>query len=81
MPRLKVLSGQDVIAVLAIFGFVEESRRGSHVKLRRTGPSGERQMLIVPNHTELAKGTLRAIYRQSLKYIYEEKLNPYFYSE
>lgn len=81
MPRLKVLSGRDVIAILATFGFVEDSRRGSHAKLRRVGPSGERQILIVPIHSELAKGTLRAIYRQALKYIYEEKLNPCFYSE
>lgn len=81
MPRLKVLSGRDVIAILATFGFVEESRRGSHVKLRRVGPSGERQTLTIPDHTELDRGTLRAIYRQSLKYIYEEKLNPCFYSE
>lgn len=81
MPRLKVLSGRDVVAILRTFGFVEESRRGSHVKLRRVGPSGERQVLIIPDHAELATGTLRAIYRQSLKYIYEEKLNPCFYSE
>jgi predicted RNA binding protein YcfA (HicA-like mRNA interferase family) len=81
MPRLKVLSGPDVIVILATFGFIEESRRGSHVKLRRVGPSGERQTLVVPNHAELAKGTLRAIYRQSLRYVQEIELNPCFYSD
>jgi predicted RNA binding protein YcfA (HicA-like mRNA interferase family) len=81
MPRLKVLSGRDAISILATFGFVEESRRGSHVKLRRVGPSGERQTLTIPDHTELDRGTLRAIYRQTLKYVYEEELSPCFYSE
>jgi predicted RNA binding protein YcfA (HicA-like mRNA interferase family) len=80
MPRLKVLSGRDVITILASFGFIEESRRGSHVKLRRISPSGERQTLTIPNHAELDKETLRAIYRQSLKYLIEAELNPHFYS-
>jgi predicted RNA binding protein YcfA (HicA-like mRNA interferase family) len=80
MPRLKVLSGHDVITILASFGFIEETRRGSHVKLRRVGPGGERQTLTIPNHAELDKGTLRAIYRQSCRYVPEEQLNPHFYT-
>ena len=80
MPRLKVLSGREVIAILVSFGFIEESRRGSHVKLRREGSSGERQTLTIPDHQELDRGTLRTIYRQALRYIQEDQLNPHFYT-
>jgi len=42
MSRLKVLSGKDVVKILSKFGFITVSRKGSHVKLRRTLPSGTR---------------------------------------
>ena len=32
---------------------MRESQRGSHVKLARKGPGGERQVLTVPMHREL----------------------------
>lgn len=80
MPKLKVLSGQDVIRILSLFGFAVISQRGSHVKLRRV-QSGVTQTLTIPNHKELDRGTLVAIYRQSLRYIPESDLRPHFYSE
>jgi len=49
------------------------------MKLRRTGVAGDRQTLTVPDHSEIEKGTLRAILRQSTKYIPDEELRPYFY--
>ncbi|MCZ8222552.1 MAG: type II toxin-antitoxin system HicA family toxin [Microcystis sp.] len=33
MPKLKQLSGKDVIKILARFGFTIHSQRGSHIKL------------------------------------------------
>ena len=42
MPKLRRLSGRAVVAALAHFGFAEESRRGSHVKLTRANAAGER---------------------------------------
>ena len=36
MPRLKRLSGDEVLAILSEHGFKVHSQRGSHVKLRRT---------------------------------------------
>jgi predicted RNA binding protein YcfA (HicA-like mRNA interferase family) len=80
MPRLKVLSGKEVIAILASLGFGEVGRRGSHVKLRRIAPNSERQTLTIPDHPELDRGTLRAIYRQALRYIPAEVLNKHFYA-
>ncbi len=35
MPKLKPLSGKDVIKILNKFGFEIETQKGSHVKLRR----------------------------------------------
>lgn len=78
MPRQKVLSGKDVILIFEATGFVAVSQKGSHVKLERNGAGGK-EMLIIPNHKELDRGTLRAIYTQSLKYIPAEILQKHFY--
>ncbi|MEM1557476.1 MAG: type II toxin-antitoxin system HicA family toxin [Thermoproteota archaeon] len=79
MPRLKVLSGKDVVKILSRFGFVTVSQKGSHIKLRRILSDGTKQTLTIPLHEELDKGTLKAIYRQALRFIPEEELKPYFY--
>jgi predicted RNA binding protein YcfA (HicA-like mRNA interferase family) len=51
VSRLPVCSGFDAI----------DHQTGSHIILRH--PSGRR--LTVPNHRELAKGTLRALIREA----------------
>lgn len=81
MPKIKVLSGRDVIKIFSAFGFHEGAHRGSHVKLIRALAEGTRQTLTVPNHDELDKGTLKAIYRQAQRYVSEEELKPHFYTE
>jgi len=81
MPKLRRLSGDDLIRILSRFGFHPISQRGSHVKVRRTLPGGTHQTLTVVLHDELDKGTTRAIYRQALRLIAELDLQPYFYSE
>lgn len=80
MPKLKILSGEEVLKILQGFGFIVFSRRGSHIKLRRI-ISGIRQTLTVPLHKELDKGTIKAIYNQTLRYISETDLNKYFYNQ
>jgi predicted RNA binding protein YcfA (HicA-like mRNA interferase family) len=79
MPKLKVLSGQDVLRILASFGFTVESQRGSHVKVRRELASGVRQSLTVPLHREIDRGTLMAIYRQALRFVSAEDLHGHFF--
>ncbi len=79
MPKLRRMSGQEVIAIFQSLGFQIHSQRGSHVKLRRTGPTGERETLTSPNHVELDAGTLRAIIRQSARYVSLDVLQPHFY--
>ena len=79
-PKLKRLSGKEVISILNKFGFVLFAQRGSHIKLRRIGSAGDKQTLTVPSHDELDVGTLRAIIRQASRYVPEEYLKPYFYA-
>lgn len=81
MPKLKTLSGKDVVDIFISFGFNVASQRGSHVKLRRISSDGHKQTLTIPHHAELDRGTLRAIYQQGLRYITEEVLFVHFHSE
>ena len=79
MPKLKLFSGREIIKIFSKFGFEIVSQRGSHVKLRRVLEDGTKQTLTIPIHDELDKGTIKAIFRQALRYIPEEELRPYFY--
>lgn len=79
MPRLKVLSGKDLLRILGGFGFLQFSQKGSHIKVRRTLPGGSHQTLTLVNHDEIDRGTLYAIYRQALRFISEAELRPHFF--
>jgi len=81
MPKLRRLSGTEIIRILEGFGFIVHSQVGSHVKLRRLGPSGQKHILTIPCHGELDTGTLRAILRQASNYIPEDELKCYFYTK
>lgn len=63
MTKLPPLSGRDLIKAFRKIGYVVDHQTGSHIILRRTEPPHRR--LTVPNHKELAKGTLRALIRQA----------------
>ena len=79
-PKLKRLSGKEVLSILSKFGFSIQAQRGSHMKLRRSLSSGEIQSLTIVMHDELDVGTLRAIIRQASRFIPEEQLKKEFYS-
>jgi len=81
MPKFKNLTGDDVIKILSRFGFKVASQRGSHAKLRRVLSDGTKQTLTIPRHRDLDKGTLRAVFRQVLRYVPEEQLRPHFYND
>ena len=81
MSRLRVLSGDEVLKILGEFGFQKLAQRGSHMKLRRISSSGRTQTLTVPNHDEIDRGTLHAIYRQALRYIPEPQLRSKFFTD
>jgi predicted RNA binding protein YcfA (HicA-like mRNA interferase family) len=82
MPRLRSLSGADIIKILESFGFEVISVKGSHHKLRRI-VAEQRQTLHVPVHGNkpMPTGTLRSLYRQASAYIAEDDLNPHFYTD
>lgn len=63
MGRLPVLSGRELVRILEARGWVVDRQRGSHIILRQTSPPHRR--VTVPDHRELARGTLRAILRQA----------------
>ncbi len=79
-PKLRHLSGDQVISIFNTFGFQVHSQRGSHVKIYRYSQS-KKQTLTIPLHAELDVGTLRAIIRQATRYIPENELRPHFYTE
>lgn len=53
--KLPLLSGRQVRAALQRLGFVEISRKGSHVKMEH--PDGRR--IVFPYHDEVDRFTLR----------------------
>ena len=81
MPRLRRLSSGDVLRILHRFGFAVSGQRGSHAKLVRISPGGERQLLVVPLHRNLATGTLHAIYRKAMRLVPSVELRPVFFAD
>ena len=63
MSILPRISGRETMAVLEKFGYELDRQRGSHMVLRNSKPPHRR--LVVPDHREISKGTLRAIIRQA----------------
>ena len=60
MPRLPVLSGAQVVRAFERAGWRLDRQRGSHAILVKPGHIAS---LSVPQHRELAPGTLRALVR------------------
>jgi predicted RNA binding protein YcfA (HicA-like mRNA interferase family) len=77
MPKLRALSGDDLLRIFTRFGFTKLSQRGSHVKLHRE-LGGHRQILTSVTHRDVDKG---AIFRQALRYIPERDLAAHFFTE
>lgn len=54
--KYPVLSPKEVVDALKKFGFFYVSQKGSHMKY-----SNGKYVVIIPNHSEIAKGTLKSI--------------------
>ncbi len=63
MPKLPVCSGIEAVKVLRKIGYEVDHQTGSHIILRHRQPPHRR--LTVPNHREIAKGTLRKIIKEA----------------
>ena len=62
MARLPRLSGREVVKVFASFSWEEARQRGSHIILVQEGHPAT---LSVPDHKEVAIGTLRSLIRSA----------------
>ena len=62
MASLPVLSGQEVVRVFKSFGWSVARQRSSHIIMTK---EGEIVTLSIPNHKEVARGTLRSLIRSA----------------
>jgi predicted RNA binding protein YcfA (HicA-like mRNA interferase family) len=62
MSGLPGISGRECVKALEGAGFHFKRQEGSHIILRRNDPFCQ---VVVPDHKELDRGTLRAIIRQA----------------
>jgi predicted RNA binding protein YcfA (HicA-like mRNA interferase family) len=60
LPRI---SGREAVAAFRRFGYEFDRQKGSHIILRNVQAPFRR--LTVPDHRELAKGTLRSLIREA----------------
>ena len=60
MPRLPILSGRDVVRVFQHLGWQVVRQSSSHIIMVREGSLAT---LSIPDHKEVAKGTLRSLIR------------------
>jgi predicted RNA binding protein YcfA (HicA-like mRNA interferase family) len=62
MPGLPVLSGRNVVKIFETLGWQVARQRGSHIILVK---ENRNVTLSVPDHKEVAKGTLRSLIRSA----------------
>lgn len=62
MTKLPRVSGRDCVDALTRAGFRVRRQSASHIVMRRDEPFAQ---VVVPDHKELDRGTLRAILRQA----------------
>jgi len=56
-------SGRKVVQALLKIGYEKDRQKGSHIVMRQI--SYPHRRIVVPDHKEVAKGTLRAIIRHA----------------
>jgi predicted RNA binding protein YcfA (HicA-like mRNA interferase family) len=62
MSKLPRISGRECVKSLIKAGFYFKRQEGSHIILRRDNPFTQ---VVIPDHKELDRGTLRAIIRHA----------------
>ena len=61
MPQLPLLSGREIIKILAKLGYREIRQRGSHIRLSCT----DKRPVTVPDYKEIDRSLLRKIMRDA----------------
>ena len=82
MPKLRRLSGKDVIEILQRLGYTIVLTRGSHFRLELLREVGGKCRVTVPVHGKqtLTIPTLKSIYRDVVRCLSEEIAHPLFYT-
>lgn len=62
MSQIPRISGREIVKVLKKIGYEFDREKGSHIILRQIDYPFRR--IVIPDHKEVAKGTLRSIIRQ-----------------
>jgi predicted RNA binding protein YcfA (HicA-like mRNA interferase family) len=62
MASLPVVSGSDTVKVFQKFGWTVARQASSHIIMTK---EGEIASLSIPNHKEVARGTLRSLLRSA----------------
>jgi predicted RNA binding protein YcfA (HicA-like mRNA interferase family) len=62
MPSIPTLSGREVVKAFEKLGWSVDRQSGSHIIMTKPG---ELASLSIPDHREVAKGTLRALIRSA----------------
>lgn len=55
MPKLPVVSGDDLVKTFKKIGFTVVAQKGSHIKMKHT----DGRIAMIPNHKEIKRGTLK----------------------
>ena len=63
MSTLPNVSGRKVVQALLKMDYEKDRQKGSHIVMRQL--SSPHRRIVVPDHKEVAKGTLRAIIRHA----------------
>ena len=74
------ISGTELLKFFKSQNFTLKRTKGSHMVLIRK-MFLQKQVLIIPNHKVISKGTSKAIYRQAMQFIPESELFNEFYSK
>jgi predicted RNA binding protein YcfA (HicA-like mRNA interferase family) len=62
MASLPVISGSDTVGVFERFGWTVARQTSSHIIMTKEGQIAS---LSIPNHKEVARGTLRSLIRSA----------------
>ena len=62
MGKLNVIKGSELVKIFEKFGWIEVRWRSSHIIMIK---KGEIITLSIPDHNEIAKGTLRSLIRSA----------------
>ena len=63
--KLPIVSGEQVIKLLQKEGFSVTRQKGSHISLHKKLEDGTTVLVVVPRKSEIKKGTLLSIIKQS----------------